>query len=152
MEWTTLCQDQMMNQNYRYHFALVVEQLYIKTSLSLIGYLFLKNCSSQFFSNWKSAEPVFCSEELSHLPYKNQNQNLTLSFGEGKFKFAVLWGLFIKSFFHWATFSKKKTIYIFFKSEKLQLCTSKGGPVEERLYEKTSQYSKFEFYLPKTES
>ena len=28
----------------------------------------------------------------------------------------------------------------------------KGGPVEERLYKKTSQYSKFEFSLPKTES
>jgi hypothetical protein len=57
--------------------------------LSLFVYL-LKNCSSQFFSNWKSAEPVFCSEELSCLPYKNQNKSLTLSFGEGKFKFAVL--------------------------------------------------------------
>ena len=112
MEWTRLCQDRM-NQNYGYYFALV-GQLYIKSSLSLIVYLFLKNCSSQFFSNWKSAEPVFCSEELSHLPYKNQNQNLTLSFGEGKFKFAVLWGLFIKSFFHWATFSKKKNQFTFF--------------------------------------
>ena len=29
---------------------------------------------------------------------------------------------------------------------------SKGGPVEERLYKKTSHYSKFEFSLPKTES
>jgi len=72
--------------------------------LSLFVYL-LKNCSSQFFSNWESAEPVFCSEELSCLPYKNQNKSLTLSFGEGKFKFAVLWGLFIKPFFHWATFT-----------------------------------------------
>jgi hypothetical protein len=45
-----------------------------------------KNCSSKFFSNWKSAEPVFCSEELSCLPYKNQNKSLTLSFGEGKKK------------------------------------------------------------------
>ena len=70
------------------------EQLYKKASLyskfeflflSLLAYL-LKNCSSQFFSNWKSAEPVFCSEELSFLPYKNQNKSLTLSFGEGKFK------------------------------------------------------------------
>jgi len=52
------------------------------------------------FSNWESAEPVFCSEELSCLPYKNQNKSLTLSFGEGKFKFAVLWGLFMKLFFH----------------------------------------------------
>ena len=26
----------------------------------------------------------------------------------------------------------------------------KGGPVEERLYKKTSQYSKFEYSLPKT--
>ena len=72
--------------------------------LSLFVYL-LKNCSSQFFSNWKSAEPVFCCEELSCLPYKNQNKSLNLSFGEGKFKFAVLWGLFIKPFFHWVTFN-----------------------------------------------
>ena len=73
--------------------------------LSLFVYL-LKNCSSQFFSNW-TAEPVFCSEELSCLPNKNQHKSLTLSFGEGKFKLAVLWGLFIKQFFHWATFKKE---------------------------------------------
>ena len=72
--------------------------------LSLFVYL-LKNCSSQFFCHWKSAKPVFYSEELSCLPYKNQNKSLTLSFREGKFKFAVLWGLFIKQFFHWAPFS-----------------------------------------------
>ena len=47
----------------------------------------LKNCSSQFFSNSKSAEPVFCSEELSCLPYKNQNKNPN---SQGKFKFAIL--------------------------------------------------------------
>ena len=57
--------------------------------LSLFVYL-LKNCSSQFFSNRKSAEPVFCREELSCLPYKDQNKSITLSFGEGKLKFAVL--------------------------------------------------------------
>ena len=51
--------------------------------LSLFVYL-LKNCSSQFFSNWKSAEPVFCRAELSCLPYKNQNKSLTHSFGERK--------------------------------------------------------------------
>ena len=28
----------------------------------------------------------------------------------------------------------------------------KGGPVEEWLHKKTSQYSKFEFSLPRTES
>jgi hypothetical protein len=72
--------------------------------LSIFVYL-VKNSSSQFFSNWKSTEPVFCSEELSCLPYKNQNKSLTLSFCEGKYKFAVLWGLFIKPFFHWATFT-----------------------------------------------
>ena len=27
---------------------------------------------------------------------------------------------------------------------------SKGGPVEERLYKKTSQYSKFDFSLPES--
>ena len=51
-------------------------------------YLF-KNCLSQFLSYWKLAEPVFCSEELSCLPYKNQNKSLTLSFLLGKIKFAV---------------------------------------------------------------
>ena len=55
--------------------------------LSLFAYD-SKNDSSQFFSSWKSsAESVFCSEELSCLPYKNQNKSLTLSFGEVKFKF-----------------------------------------------------------------
>ena len=57
--------------------------------LSLFVHL-LKNCSFQIFSNWRSAEPVVCSEELSCLLYKNQNKSLTLSFGERKFKFAVL--------------------------------------------------------------
>ena len=33
-----------------------------------------------------------------------------------------------------------------------RVSNSKGSPVEERLYKKTSQYSKFEFSLPKTES
>ena len=32
--------------------------------LSLFVYL-LKNYSSQFFSNWESSEPVFCSEKRS---------------------------------------------------------------------------------------
>ena len=66
--------------------------------LSHFVYLW-KNWFSQFFSNWESAEPVFCSKELSCLPYKNQNKSLTLSFGEGKFKFAVLQG-FLNPFFH----------------------------------------------------
>ena len=67
----------------------------------------LTNWSSQFFSNWKSAEPVFCSEELSCFPCKNQNICLSnFSFGEEKCKFAVLWCLFIKPLFHWATFDK----------------------------------------------
>jgi hypothetical protein len=29
---------------------------------------------------------------------------------------------------------------------------NKGGPVEERLYKKTPQYSKFEFSLPRNEN
>ena len=46
--------------------------------------------------------------ESKHSPWKvlellQKNISLTLSFGEGKFKFAVLWGLF-KPFFHCATF------------------------------------------------
>ena len=45
---------------------------------------------------------VFCSEELSCLPYKNQIQNLTLSSLVGKFKFAV-W--LPKSFLPQATFT-----------------------------------------------
>ena len=56
--------------------------------LSCCVYLF-KTCPSQFLSHWELAEPVFCSEELSCLPYKNQNQSLTFSSLAGKFKFAV---------------------------------------------------------------
>ena len=87
------------------HFTL--QQIWIFFFCKLFVYL-LKNCFSQFFSTWESAEPVFCCKELSCLPYKNQNKSLALSFGEGKFKFAVLWGLFIKPFFHWATFMKSE--------------------------------------------
>ena len=92
---------------------LVEERLYKKLHftanlnfllLSLFVYL-LDNSSSQFFSYWESAEPVFSSEELSCLPYKKQNKSMTLSFWKGKFNFSVLWGFFIKPFFLWATFS-----------------------------------------------
>ena len=38
--------------------------------MSFCVYLF-NNCPSQFLSHWKLAEPVFCREELSCLPYKN---------------------------------------------------------------------------------
>ena len=65
--------------------------------LSLFVYL-LNNSSSQFFSYWESAVPMFSS-----LPNKNQNKSMTLSSLKGKFKFDVLWGFFIKPFFHWAT-------------------------------------------------
>ena len=71
--------------------------------------------SSQFFSNLKSAEPVFCSQELSCLPSKNQNKGLTPSFGEGKFIYAALWDFLIKPFFHWATFTK----YLFTSADTL---------------------------------
>ena len=46
--------------------------------LTLCAYLF-KNCPSQLLSYWEVAQPVFCSEELSCLPYKNQNKSLNLS-------------------------------------------------------------------------
>ena len=42
---------------------------------------------NHFLSPWESAELVFCSEELSSFPCKNQN--LTLSCLVGKFKFAI---------------------------------------------------------------
>ena len=51
-------------------------------------YLF-KNCPLKFFSHQESAEPVFCSKELSSHPCKNQNKSLTLSYLLGKFKFTV---------------------------------------------------------------
>ena len=37
-----------------------------------------------------------------------KNKSLTLSFGEGKFKFDVSWGLFIEPFFHWDTFTRNQ--------------------------------------------
>ena len=55
---------------------------------NLCDYLF-KKCLSQFLSNWELAEPVFSTEELSCLPYKNPNKSLTLSSLARKFKFAV---------------------------------------------------------------
>ena len=54
--------------------------------MSLCVYLF-KKCPSQFLSNRELVEVVFCNKE--RLPYKNQNQSLTLSSLVGKFKFAV---------------------------------------------------------------
>ena len=56
--------------------------------VTLVFYLF-KKYPYQFLSNCELAEPVFCSEELSCLPYKNQKKSMTLSFCDGKFKFAV---------------------------------------------------------------
>ena len=63
----------------------------------LCVYLF-KNCPSQFFSHCESAEPVFCSKELSSLPFKNQNKSLALSYLVGKFKFAVLLRSYTQAF------------------------------------------------------
>jgi hypothetical protein len=51
--------------------------------LSFSVYL-LKKSPPQILSHLELTEPVFCSEELSFLPYKNQNQNLTLSSLAGK--------------------------------------------------------------------
>ena len=61
----------------------------------------------QFLSHWELAEPVFCSEELSFLPYKNQNKSLTVSSLAGKFKFAVWWEFVHMSFFLQATFTSE---------------------------------------------
>ena len=47
--------------------------------LSLYVYLF-KNC--QFSSHWKSAEPVFCSKELSSLPGKKKKAQLSIVWWE----------------------------------------------------------------------
>ena len=67
--------------------------------LSLCVYLF-KNCPSQFLSHWKSAEPVFCSEELNSLPFKNQNSQLL----GGKIQISCMLRILHKNFFHRATF------------------------------------------------
>jgi hypothetical protein len=62
--------------------------------LSLFVYL-LKNCSSQFFSNWESAEPVFCNEELSCLPYKKTKQKPNSQFWGRKIQICC----FVRSFY-----------------------------------------------------
>ena len=56
--------------------------------LSLFVYLF-KYCPSQFLSRWESAEPMFCCEKLTLLPYKNQNKGLTLNSWWENSNFAV---------------------------------------------------------------
>ena len=42
-----------------------------------------------FLSHWESAEPVFCSEELSFLPYKKQNKSPIFFSGQENSNFAV---------------------------------------------------------------
>ena len=51
----------------------------IEFSFLLLSVYIFKNCSSQFLSHYELAEPVFCSEELSFLLYKNKNKSLVLS-------------------------------------------------------------------------
>ena len=46
-----------------------------------------------FLSHWESAEPVFCSEELSFLPYKKQNKSRIFFSGRENSNFAVCWEL-----------------------------------------------------------
>ena len=70
--------------------------------LSFCVYLF-KKCPSQFLSIWELADPVFCSEQLRCLPYKNQNKCLTLS-SDRKVQICCIVITYTKSFFHWATF------------------------------------------------
>ena len=45
------------------------------------------------YSKWKSAEPVFCTEEQSCVPYKNQNKSL--QFWGGKIQICCI----VKSFY-----------------------------------------------------
>ena len=78
-------------------------------------YLF-KNDSSQFSSRWESAEPVFCREELSSLPCKNQNKSLNLSYFVGKFKFSVCWR-------HKQLISAMKSLLLSFYHSTLQTLT-----------------------------
>ena len=73
--------------------------------LSHCVYLFQKG-PSQFLSHWESAEPVCCSEELSFLPFKNQNKSLVFSSGlwAGKFRFQIFcWMLriIVQHFYRW---------------------------------------------------
>ena len=85
----TIDKDFIFSKNLKNKGGSVEDRLYEKPySTANLNFLFLslfvcllKNCYSQFFGNWKSAEPVFCSEVLSCLPYKNQNKSLTLSLG-----------------------------------------------------------------------
>ena len=63
------------------------DTLMYKYSFPVALYTFLT--PSQFLSHWELAEPLFCSEKLSCLPYKNQNKSLTFSSLVEKFKFAV---------------------------------------------------------------
>ena len=66
------------------------KQIWIFLFCDSCVYLF-KNCPPQFLSHWELAEPLFCSEQLSCLPYKDQNKGPTLGSLIGKFKFAVWW-------------------------------------------------------------
>ena len=87
------------------------KKLPISNVLSLLYFSFLSLCvnifkdsPSQFLSHWELAEQVFCSEELSFLPYKNQNKSLTLSSLSGKIKICLMVRIYTKSFFHQPTF------------------------------------------------
>ena len=60
------------------------ERLFEKTSVySKFEFSFSVTLCLPFKELFFSAEPVFCSEELSCLPYENQHKSLILSFGKG---------------------------------------------------------------------
>ena len=62
-----------------------------------------KKCPSQFLIYWELAEPVFCSEELSCLPYKNQNKSLSVLLQ--KIQICCMVTIYTQSFFHQPTFN-----------------------------------------------
>ena len=75
-------------------------------SFSLCVYIF-KNCPSQFLSHWELAEPVFCSEELSLLPYKTKTK-AWVSVLDKKFKisqFCCISRITYNRFYHRFTFN-----------------------------------------------
>ena len=80
-----------------------------------------------FFLVFQLLEVSWASEELSCLPYKNQNKSLTLSFGEGKIQVCYIVRSFIKPFFHWATFNLSRHLIGW-----LLWCTKLGifGPIK----------------------
>ena len=85
-----------LGHNDSVEWGLTVQKIWIFFSCHSV-FTFLRTVLLSFWvtAHWESAEPMFCCEELTFLPYKYQNKSLTLS-PDGKVQICCIVRIYTK--------------------------------------------------------